>query len=153
MNAARRAKGLAALEKPWVTIAGGAGDCLTCHQGIEKQAGTFAGRAYAHGPHVTAAKLECLTCHRPHPERAPGEVVRFGRDGCVPCHHPRAEVDAPACMKCHGDVTARTVTSFRGEFSHKAHLEQELECATCHRIQGGDPRPARATCGQCHEGG
>jgi hypothetical protein len=54
-------------------------------------------------------------------------------------------------MKCHGDVTARTVTSFRGEFSHKAHLEQGLECATCHQIRGGDPRPAKAVCAQCHE--
>jgi nitrate/TMAO reductase-like tetraheme cytochrome c subunit len=152
MNLARRSKGLAALEKPWVTVAAGAGGCLDCHQGIEKQAGTFAGHRYAHGPHVTTAKLACLTCHRPHPERAPGEVVRFGGDGCVPCHHPRAEVDAPACMKCHGDVTTRTVTSFRGEFSHKAHLEQGLECATCHQIKGGDPRPQKAVCAQCHQG-
>ncbi len=151
MNVARRAKGLSALERPWATIAAGTGDCLTCHQGIEGQSGSFAGHAYSHGPHLLVAKLECLTCHRPHAERAPGEVVRFGKDGCVTCHHPNAEVDAPACMKCHADVTARTVTSFRGEFSHKGHLEQGLECASCHQTKGGDPRPARAVCAQCHE--
>ena len=55
-------------------------------------------------------------------------------------------------MGCHGDVTQRTVTSFRGEFSHKSHLEQGLECGTCH-TSGTDPRPAKATCQQCHAEG
>jgi predicted CXXCH cytochrome family protein len=153
MNEARHAKGLAPLARPWTVIAAGSGDCLTCHRGIEGQSGSFQGHAYSHGPHLLAAKLECATCHRPHAERAPGEVVRFGSDGCVPCHHRRAEVDGPACMKCHGDVTARTVPSFRGEFSHKSHLEAGLECGTCHQPKNGDPRPLKAACAQCHEGG
>jgi predicted CXXCH cytochrome family protein len=154
MNEARRARGLAALSLPWTTVAAGsaAANCLGCHAGIERQAGTFAGRAYAHAPHL-AAKLDCSTCHRPHQERAPGEIVKFGANGCVPCHHPTAAVEAPKCMACHGDVTARTVTSFRGEFSHKGHLEQGLECGTCHQPKNGDPRPAKETCAQCHEGG
>lgn len=152
MNAARRARGLAPLDKPWATVAAGSADCLTCHQGIEQQSGSFGSRAYAHAPHVVGAKLGCLTCHRPHAERAPGEVVRFGVQGCVPCHHPNAPPDAAACGKCHGDVTARTVSSFRGEFSHKGHLEQGLECATCHTPSTGDPRPPKAACAACHEG-
>jgi len=153
MNAARRAKGLVSLERPWAVIAAGSQRCLACHQGIERQRGTFEGRAYAHGPHLTSGGLDCATCHRPHEDRAPGEVVRFGKEGCLTCHHRGAQVDAPACMRCHGDVTARTVTSFRGEFSHKLHLEQGLECGSCHQPQGGDPRPAKETCAQCHEGG
>jgi len=153
LNAARRARGLAALALPWTRVAPASGSCLSCHTGIEKQSGAFGGRAFPHGPHLLAAKLECASCHRPHQERAPGEVVRFGKKGCVPCHHPQAEVDAPRCMACHGDVTARTVPSFRGEFSHKGHLEQGLECGTCHQPKNGDPRPAKETCGQCHEAG
>jgi predicted CXXCH cytochrome family protein len=153
MNAARRARGLAPLALPWPSLAAGAGSCLACHQGVENQSGRFADRVFPHGPHVTAAKLECTTCHRPHAERAPGEVVRFGKNGCMPCHHRSAEVDAPACLKCHGDVTGRTVASFRGEFSHKSHLEAGLECGTCHTPRNGDPRPEKATCAQCHEGG
>jgi predicted CXXCH cytochrome family protein len=152
MNEARRSKGLAALARPWTVVAPGSAACLSCHTGIERQSGTFAGRPYAHGPHLIAAKLECQTCHRPHAERAPGEVVRFGANGCVTCHHQQLTPAAATCGKCHGDVTARTVTSFRGEFSHKAHLEQGLECATCHVIKDGDPRPAKAVCAQCHEG-
>lgn len=155
MNAARRTKGLAPLSRPWSEIAtgSGSGECLTCHVGVERMAGTFAGNAFRHGPHVGSAKLACATCHRPHAERAPGEVVRFGEAGCVPCHHREKTVDAAACARCHGDVTLRPVTSFRGEFSHKAHLEQGLECATCHTTGAGDPRPAKAACAQCHTEG
>jgi predicted CXXCH cytochrome family protein len=153
MNDARKTRGLSELPLPWTRIAPGSTACVSCHVGIEKQSGTFAGRAYSHGPHLIAAKLECSSCHRPHAERAPGEIVKFGPAGCVPCHHAGAAVDAPRCMSCHGDVTARTVTSFRGEFSHKGHLEQGLECGTCHSLKNGDPRPAKETCAQCHEGG
>ena len=152
MNEARRAKGLAALARPWALVAPGSGACLSCHAGIERQSGTFAGRAYPHAPHLVAAKLECVTCHRPHAERAPGEVVRFGADGCIPCHHQKLRPAVETCGTCHRGVLGRTVASFRGEFSHKAHLEQGLECATCHTIRDGDPRPARAACAQCHEG-
>jgi hypothetical protein len=70
----------------------------------------------------------------------------------VPCHHQKATPAVATCGKCHGDVTTRTVTSFRGEFSHKAHLEQGLECASCHQAGTADPRPAKAVCAQCHEG-
>jgi predicted CXXCH cytochrome family protein len=150
MNQARRSKGLAPLPRPWTVIAPGSGSCLSCHAGVEKQAGSFAGRAFPHGPHLVAAKLECAACHRPHAERAPGEVVRFGEAGCISCHHQGAITPGPACAKCHGDVTARTLPSWRGEFSHKAHLEQGLECATCHESKGGDPRPQRSVCAQCH---
>jgi predicted CXXCH cytochrome family protein len=125
--------------------------CLNCHQGIERQRGRFASREFAHDPHVTRGQLDCVTCHRPHDERAPGEIVRFGAAGCVPCHHKQATVEAPACMTCHGDVTQRTVTSFRGEFSHQAHVAQGLECASCHTAGTVDPRPAKAVCAQCHE--
>jgi predicted CXXCH cytochrome family protein len=153
MNAARGQRRLAALARPWPSIAAGSADCLVCHQGVERQSGPFSSRTFDHGPHLTTAGLDCQACHRPHAERAPGEVVRFGAKGCVPCHHRGTAPAADACGQCHRDVTTRTVGSFRGEFSHKAHLEQGLECATCHESGAADPRPPRATCAQCHEGG
>jgi predicted CXXCH cytochrome family protein len=153
MNAARKERGLGALPRPWPEISAGSSNCLTCHLGVERQAGTFEGHRFDHGPHLTQGRLDCSSCHRPHAERAPGEIVKFGERGCVPCHHPRTAAEAPACIKCHGDITKRTVTSFRGEFSHQAHLEMGLECATCHTGSAGDPRPERSTCQQCHVDG
>ena len=150
MNEARREDGLTALARPWPTVAEGAQACLTCHQGSETRSGSFGGRRFDHAPHVTSAKLDCVECHRPHAERAPGEVVRFGPDGCLPCHHRNVEVAPPDCMTCHRDVSQRTVTSFRGEFSHDAHLEMGMECSTCHDTSRGDPRPSRAACMECH---
>jgi hypothetical protein len=78
-------------------------------------------------------------------------VVRFGTDGCLTCHHQGGAIDKVACAKCHGDVTKRTVNSFRGAFSHSAHLEAGLECDTCHGTRAGDPRPNRSVCANCHE--
>jgi nitrate/TMAO reductase-like tetraheme cytochrome c subunit len=154
MNQARRQKGLAALPRPWAVIAPASGACLSCHVGIERQAGRFEGRAFAHGPHLQKGGLDCSACHRPHAERAPGEVVRFGASGCIPCHHARAAPpDDATCGGCHGDVRRRTVPSARGEFSHAAHLEQGLDCAGCHGTRGGDPRPEKAVCAQCHADG
>jgi len=149
MNASRRARALAPLARPWTVITGSS-DCLTCHAGIERQAGTFDGRPFPHAGHVVTAKLPCESCHRPHAQRAPGEVVKFGPRGCVPCHHQQKAASAEFCAKCHGDVTAKTVRSFRGEFSHRVHLEQGLECASCHQPKAGDPRPQKNACEQCH---
>jgi hypothetical protein len=152
MNEARKAKGLGALSRPWKTLPGGSSTCLNCHAGIEDQKGTFEGQAYAHEPHLSRAGLGCETCHRPHAERAPGEVVRFGADGCRDCHHKAIQqASQPLCGKCHGDVTKRTYTSFRGEFSHAQHLETGLECKSCHTLSGGDVRPQRTACKDCHE--
>ena len=152
LNSARKARGLGPVARPWRSIAAASAACLSCHAGIEKQSGTFGGLAYSHGPHLLRANLECATCHRPHAERAPGEVVRFGAADCAPCHHRATPGSNLVCARCHGDIRSRTVQSFRGEFSHKAHLEQGLDCTTCHDTKSGDPRPQKAACEQCHVG-
>jgi len=151
MNAARGARGLAALARPWPSFPSGSAPCLTCHQGVENQAGPFASRAFSHAPHLARATLECAACHRPHEERAPHEVVRFAAAGCVPCHHRGGRAAPSACAKCHGDVTGRTVDSFRGKFSHQVHVDAGLECSGCHTLAGGNPLPDRSACSNCHE--
>jgi len=151
MNEARRAKGLAALERPWRVVGGSSGRCLVCHAGVESQRGSFAGKAFDHGPHLLEAGLECAACHRTHEERAPGEIVRFGPAGCIPCHHRAAPAASAACLQCHKDVTTRIVHSFRGDFSHQTHLENELKCGDCHNPSAGQLRPTPAACAQCHQ--
>jgi len=150
MNEARRARGLSALSRPWPVVAGGT--CLSCHQGIERQSGTFNGKPFAHGSHVQAAKLDCENCHRKHNERPKVEVVRFGPEGCSSCHHRGLTAASfGQCAKCHGDVAARTIRTERGEFSHRQHASIGEECASCHAIQTGDPIPSRNHCKDCHD--
>ena len=151
MNQARRAKGLAPLGLPWQRAGASSGRCMLCHTGVEAQRGAWQGKAFDHGPHLLKAKLECDACHRTHEERAAGEVVRFGPAGCVPCHHQKTAAAGGSCLQCHADVKTRMVKSFRGDFSHQAHLDADLECKTCHDPAAGQLRPTKAACAQCHQ--
>jgi nitrate/TMAO reductase-like tetraheme cytochrome c subunit len=151
MNVARRAKGLAPLERPWKRTGASSGRCMLCHSGVEAQRGTWRGRSFDHGPHLLKAQLDCAACHRTHEERAPGEVVRFGPEGCIPCHHRKTAAAGGSCLQCHADVKSRVVKSFRGPFAHQAHLDAGLECGSCHDPAAGQLRPAKAVCAQCHQ--
>ncbi|MGE5179975.1 MAG: cytochrome c3 family protein [Bacteroidota bacterium] len=148
LNAARRAKGLAPMAAPW-REAPYESPCLSCHAGIEDQTGTIFGHPYAHEPHVIGAKLQCQACHRSHQEKPAGEVVRYGAEGCVTCHH-RPPVQN--CTTCHTDVKARVVKSFRGDFDHKLHIEDAGKtCTDCHEVSGPTPTLKKTACAECHE--
>ncbi len=153
LNAARQAQGLAALPLPWREIPFSS-PCLACHESIEDQRGTIFDRAFVHGPHVMKAQIECESCHRPHAERARGEVVRFDATGCEACHHKEA-ASASTCLGCHGAVTTRKVASFRGPFDHAVHIDAAgLGCTDCHEITAGGPvKLKRDTCATCHDNG
>ena len=148
MNAARKERGAAPLPRPWGE-APYASPCFTCHQGIETQKGKLFDRAYSHEPHVLRARLECAACHRPHEERAKGEIVRFDAAGCESCHHKDAKAD---CLSCHASVRQRKVASFRGEFDHAFHLDEAGQtCADCHDLTPGKPVVLKKeTCASCH---
>jgi len=149
MNTARAGSGLPHLPLPWAEVAPGS-PCLKCHQGIEGISGSIFGRRFSHAPHVVSAKLDCAACHRPHEERAKGEVVKFGAEGCESCHHKEASAD---CMTCHSGIKKKTVPSFRGDFPHAAHVDDmELECSTCHTLSPGKPVLLdKEACASCHE--
>ncbi|HEU4402911.1 MAG TPA: cytochrome c3 family protein, partial [Candidatus Polarisedimenticolia bacterium] len=148
LNAARRTRGLASLPRPW-TEPPYDSPCFSCHQGIETQRGAIFGRGYRHEPHVLRARLDCAVCHRPHAERAEGEVVRFDAAGCAACHHREAKAD---CLSCHAAIRQRKVRSFRGDFDHAFHLDEAGQtCADCHDLVPGRPvRLKQETCATCH---
>lgn len=149
LNDARHERGLSTLPRPWSSIP--SSPCLSCHLGIESQGGTFGDRAFAHGPHLIRAKLECEKCHRKHAERPAVEVVRFGPDGCTSCHHQNmAQASFKDCSNCHGDISRNTFPSYKGAFSHRQHAKIGEECGSCHKMASGDPRPAKARCEGCH---
>lgn len=150
VNVARAAKGMAPAARPWGSAS--KSPCLSCHLGIDRQSGTFAGGAFSHAPHLAGAKLDCEKCHRAHADRPKVEVVRFGVDGCTSCHHQGlTRASFKDCFRCHADVNNRMIRTERGEFSHRAHRENAEDCTTCHTLQGGDPRPARSACKECHD--
>lgn len=149
MNLARRERGLSELPVPWSNV-DDASPCMQCHQGIENQSGSFQGRRFKHGPHLLRAGLDCQTCHLPHEDREPHEVVVFGADGCLSCHHE--EGLGKDCAHCHVDITSREVESPLGPFSHALHVEEmEMDCGICHEVEaGGEVRLQTAFCRECH---
>jgi len=150
LNAARRERGLSALPSPW-REAPYESPCFACHAGIEDQRGTIFGKRFGHDAHVIEAKLECKVCHRTHQEKPAGEVLRFGPDGCVSCHH-KPPVQVQNCVACHAGVTARVVKSFRGDFDHKLHIEDAGKtCADCHDVSGTAAAVKRGACAECHD--
>ena len=151
MNRARASAGLPALPKPWRDVAAGSKTCIQCHTGIEKQTLPWRGRQFSHGTHLESAGLECGKCHRPHNQRPENERVSFGEDGCLSCHHEKVPSAAKDCLPCHGSPGEARVSSVIGTFSHTAHRKGGLDCAECHTMRNGDPRPERSACRSCHE--
>ncbi len=148
MNTARRARGILPLSLPWAE-APYASPCFACHQGIESQKGTIFDRTFGHETHARRARLDCVNCHRPHEERAKGEIVRFDSAGCESCHHQDAKAD---CLACHLSVRQRKVASFRGDFDHAFHLDEAGQaCADCHDLSPGKPVGLKKeNCAACH---
>lgn len=148
MNAARREKGLAPLPAPWREPPYPA-TCFDCHDGIQDQRGEIFGKPYAHSRHVVDAKIECKVCHRTHEEKTEGEVLRFGSEGCVSCHHKPPVAN---CLSCHGEVKKKVVKSFRGDFDHAVHIDDaEKTCVDCHDLKQPMPGIKKAACLECHD--
>ena len=125
--------------------------CYACHQGVELRAGEFSGVRFKHEVHLVTAGLTCAACHRPHEERDEREVVRFGKEGCVGCHHVESKRE---CSSCHGSASlAKEMTFGKRMFSHPLHLEEAgLTCPDCHLTgKDGSVSLNTGTCTSCHE--
>ena len=126
-------------------------DCLRCHQGQESRRGVFAGKPFAHRPHVVDQKMDCAQCHRPHEQRAASEVVSMPAQNCAPCHHSSSVKEE--CIHCHGGIRGQILVYQGKKFSHQYHLEEEeLKCLDCHTLQE-HPGLKAAACADCHEEG
>jgi nitrate/TMAO reductase-like tetraheme cytochrome c subunit len=148
LNRVRESRGMSSLPEPWPAPPYES-PCFACHEGIDAQQGTIFGREFRHEPHILKAKLRCESCHRPHEERAQGEIVRYDASGCEGCHHSRPEAN---CLDCHSAIRTKTIKVARGDFSHAFHLDEaEQTCADCHDLSPGHPpRIKEETCAGCH---
>jgi predicted CXXCH cytochrome family protein len=153
LNAALGAAGARLLPAPWKQVSYPS-DCLRCHQGIELQSGMWQGRRFDHGRHVADQGLDCLTCHRPHAERARSEVVSLAPADCLPCHHSQETGFAQRCAACHASVLERIVAvdaDWGDAFDHAYHVREEnLGCTACHAAEV-TPAVNRKMCADCHE--
>jgi hypothetical protein len=73
-----------------------AGDCLSCHLGVERATVAFRGGGqFGHESHAVRAKLACTECHTSLDDHG-GTTVRT-RSECSACHHGSKR----SCESCH----------------------------------------------------
>jgi len=130
----------------------GADNCLRCH----KEGGTYPEVVEIfktpHGsrsdPHSPFASAQCETCHgpagdhmrRPRSEKPP---VRFGQNAETPVKDQNQ-----VCLGCHND-------GGRMGWFGSVHQDQEVACASCHRIHAehdpvASPDTQQQVCFTCH---
>ncbi len=150
-------------------------ECAHCHAGTaaESRAGIPAigilaspeepagERWFSHKKHVGDESLECASCHT---KAAKGDEAGMptGLKKCMSCHETLDE-SRPAGRKLADLVGEKPAwvraTSIPAEvkFSHKAHVDKEIACATCHvgveksEAVSTSLRVSMATCMACHE--
>lgn len=106
-----------------------------------------------HGIHFEN-DVDCATCHDGvETSAAAAESFRPDMDLCADCHEVE---DDELCATCHtnadeaGDYTLRAYGA--GNFSHAAHVDEDMACAACHGDPAGQPvLPVKADCRVCHE--
>jgi len=145
-NEALVSKGLRPFKKPWISLKAEARICTRCHHGIEEKRGEIFGTPFNHRTHISEKHFNCDECHRPHEEKPKGEILKFDKRGCIPCHH-KPEIKRE-CITCHRSVLKKKISYNEKEFSHDFHIEEmELGCLDCHSSKGGI-KPA--ACEDCH---
>lgn len=128
--------------EPHRTAPAGHRDCRSCHDphsGKRAAAKTCASchSAQNAGPHATAVRGGCESCHRAH---GPGGVA--SPPACNTCHRSplpglHAEAKHSDCGKCHR--------------AHGTSLAFEREaCLGCHTAQRRDHHPEAPRCSGCH---
>ncbi len=118
-------------ELPWVKYSPEKRICTRCHQGIEEKREEIFGVSFSHKNHLKE-NLNCIECHRPHYEKKEGEILKFGKEGCINCHHEK-EIKKD-CIYCHKISYNKTLKTKIGNFSHKLHVEENgIKCLDCHK--------------------
>ena len=132
-------------ELPWVKYSPEKRICMRCHQGIEDKTGLIFDINFSHRTHLDKENLNCIECHRPHYEKPKGEILKFDKNGCVPCHHK--ENIKKDCNFCHKNIYNKNLQTKIGKFNHKLHIEEnEFKCFDCHKKIQVDYK----ICKDCH---
>lgn len=121
--------------------------CASCHPAVSFQSGVWKSRMlFEHAIHVSQQKLSCDRCHRPHEERAKGEVIRPGVQ-CTSCHHQKPV--KKSCDVCHQTLPQTLTLRGSKQFPHAYHIGEDVgaECSDCHDERG---QVSSSVCEDCH---
>ncbi len=125
--------------------------CTNCHGETHVRGGAELARKhlrFEHGPHMRAAKGDCVRCHVGVGESQP-VALRPTMATCFTCHEHQDQWRTRDCNKCHVDLASEgTLPSthlihdgdFMREHGVRAASARDL-CATCH---------SERSCSSCH---
>lgn len=114
---------------------------------------------FSHKFHIEEQEIECGDCHQAALTSTSGKDNLFPTmEVCADCHDVE---DDETCNICHQDIDepreVPRIETFSEKFSHKVHLDNNLECATCHaavaKKTSAEPfiLPSMIECMDCHE--
>ena len=114
---------------------------------------------FSHKLHVAEMEMECGDCHAgAEASVAASDFLLPKKEQCAECHDVSDEMN---CTMCHADASRmENYAQPQREviFSHKAHADQEIDCAQCHAgvenavVASTDFLPAMASCNTCPGG-
>ncbi|HXF47817.1 MAG TPA: cytochrome c3 family protein [Verrucomicrobiae bacterium] len=114
---------------------------------------------FDHKKHVQEFGLDCSHCHAAAESEEAADLLLPEEELCLTCHN--GQVASKECSLCHRDVKdTKTYPPHERKtiFSHKRHVEHNINCLTCH--PGSDAKevltaaqmPEMQTCFGCHDG-
>jgi hypothetical protein len=114
---------------------------------------------FDHALHVDDAGLECTACHGEALTSTDAADRLFPTmDICADCHDID---DDEMCGQCHRNPDEPEASPHPARsilFSHRQHVEQDVECAVCHGTiaqsteTGAGHLPRMSRCFECHDG-
>ncbi len=136
--------------------------CSGCHGEAHVRAETELARSHSrfeHGPHLRAAKGDCVRCHLGAGE-ARAAVLRPSMATCFGCHEHQGDWRARDCDRCHVDLARESTPPsshlvHEGDFVREhgvraagardlcAACHSERQCAGCHGAKTAPGLPAR----------
>lgn len=115
---------------------------------------------FSHPLHVTDQGIECTTCHT----GIASSIAATDRnlpsmDACGECHDVTDEKNCGQCHRNPDNPSAAVETKLSVLFNHKRHLDNKIECRSCHvstEANAATPFnptiPGKPLCMNCHDG-
>ncbi len=114
---------------------------------------------FDHKKHAKEFNLDCSHCHAAAESEKAADLILPKEEICLTCHN--GQVASKECTLCHRDVKdIKTYPPLDRKiiFSHKRHVEQNIDCIACHPgsdskvILTAEQMPEMQTCFACHDG-
>lgn len=127
------------------------GECSSCHSGFERKPIDIFGWKFSHNIHLKKGALSCKNCHSNEPKH--GTLI-IDKQGCMNCHHKKAEetkeLDCKQCHTVQQNIYYSTLEFYT--FKLPNIMSESVTCTDCHLDKNKKIiRPDKTVCTSCHD--